>query len=179
MSWPDENLPPEILAKLNKKIEEFESVTTELKGAEGAFIVQNLCIDLYMIWKSSEDPRTREELLKKGSSWDTEEPNLAHIQKYINRLMAGKLQDASDYFENALQHTESIVKEGVRQDRTQNAKNNAQKRHGENNQIKKSALDFYKTNKNSYKTKKAAARDLEDRFPPLSFHTYLNALKKI
>ena len=129
MSWPDENLAPDVLAKLNKKIKEFDSITTDLKGAEGAIIVQKFCIDLYIIWKSSEDPRTREELLKKGSSWDTEEPNLAHIQKYINRLMTGKLQDASDYFENSLQHTESIVEEGVFQNRSQNAKKNAHKLH--------------------------------------------------
>ena len=36
MNWPDRNLPPDIQARMNQKIEEFRLAASDLHGAEGA-----------------------------------------------------------------------------------------------------------------------------------------------
>jgi len=71
MNWPNGNLPTDILARLNTKIEEFGSVASDLSGVEGSLEVQKFSVGLFMILMDSEDPRLREELLSKGANWDS------------------------------------------------------------------------------------------------------------
>jgi hypothetical protein len=113
MNWLNRDLPPKTLEKLDAKIKLFMSEQTELDGAEGSLEVKILCIDLYKVYKDKDDQRTEEELLAMGERWDTDEPELAHIQKYINRLMSDRLQEASDYFEEAAEHEASKKSEAA------------------------------------------------------------------
>ena len=177
MNWPNGNLPTDILARLNTKIEEFGSVASDLSGAEGSLEVQKFSVGLFMILMGSEDPRLREELLSKGANWDTEEPELAQIQKYLNRLLSGRLQDAADYFEKSEDHKSSLIAAGVIQAKSQAAKVSAKKRHESNNLTKTKALKFYAANKKKYSNKVEAAYDLAKRFPPLKYETYYKAIK--
>jgi len=116
MNWLNRDLPPKILKKLDAKIKRFMSEQADLNGAEGSLEVKKFCIDLYKVYKDKDDQRTEEELLAMGERWDTDIPELAHIQKYINRLMSGRLQEASDYFEHA-----AILEESKKEKAASNA----------------------------------------------------------
>ena len=179
MNWPDEKLPTDMLARLNTKIEEFGSVASDLSGAEGSLEVKKFSVELFMILMGSEDPRLSEELLSKGANWDTEEPELAQIQQYLNRLFSGKHQEAADYFEKAEAHKASMISEGLTQAKSQAGTDRVNKKHGPNNRIKAEAIEFYKKNEGDYASKTQAAHDLEIRFPPLKAETYSKALKKL
>jgi len=178
-TWPDDQLDPIMLAKLNDRISVFMSNSTELADIEGSLEVKKLSIDLYKIWRGSADTSTEEELLVKGANWDTEEPKLAQIQKYLNRLLSGKHQEASDYFEKSVEHKKSIISEGLDQAKSQAGTDRVNKKHGPNNRTKAKAIEFYKINKDDYVSKTQAAHDLEIRFPPLKAETYYKALTKL
>ena len=177
MNWPDRDLPPKVLENLDAKIELFMSQKTALDNEEGMSKVKKFSVDLYKIYVGKNDLRTEEELLAKGEKWDTDEPKLTHIQKFINRLMSDKLQEASDYFENAAKYAELINSEAVFNSRRKSAKASADKKHRGNNRIKADAIAYYLKNRETFVTKGDAARKLEKRFPPLSYRTYYDALK--
>jgi hypothetical protein len=125
MKWLNRDLPPKILKKLDAKIKRFMSEQTDLDGAGGSLEVKKLCIDLYKVYKDKDDRRTEEELLAMGERWDTDIPELAHIQKYINRLMSDRLQEASDYFEDAAILEESKKEKAASNAKSKNAKESA------------------------------------------------------
>ena len=179
MNWPDRNLPPDIQARMNQKIEEFRLAASDLHGAEGAREVKKLSVELYKIWSDSDATLTEAELLSKGSNWNTDEPELAQIQKYLNRLLSGRLQEAADYFEKSENYKASLIAQGVVESRSRAATDNANKRHASNNSTKSRALKYYVEHKKNYRNKVEAAYDLAERFPPLKYETYYKALKHL
>ena len=179
MNWPDRNLPPDIQARMNQKIEEFRLAASDLHGAEGALEVKKLSVELYKIWSGSDATLTEAELLSKGSNWNTDEPELAQIQKYLNRLLSGRLQEAADYFEKSENYKASLIAQGVVESRSRAATDNANKRHASNNSTKTRALNYYAEHKKKYRNKVEAAYDLAERFPPLKYETYYKALKHL
>jgi hypothetical protein len=179
MKWLNRDLPPKILKKLDAKIKRFMSEQTDLDGAGGSLEVKKLCIDLYKVYKDKDDRRTEEELLAMGERWDTDIPELAHIQKYINRLMSDRLQEASDYFEDAAILEESKKEKAASNAKSKNAKESANIRHRPNNRIIAKAMKYYSKNIGDYKNKTQAACDLAIRFPPLKTATYYKKIKEL
>ena len=100
------------------------------------------------------------------------------IQKYVNRVLAGKLNSATDYLEKAIQHKSEVEKNAAAGRVKEMGQSGANTKHANNNQVKANAIAYYLQNRDQYSTKKAAAVDLERRFPPLSWTTYLGALKQ-
>jgi hypothetical protein len=93
--------------------------------------------------------------------------------------MSGEYNGATDYLSKAIRHQDSLKSEGATHQKQKQAEAGGLARHAENNVVKAAAIEFYALNKHKYKTKKEAARDLETRFPPLSWDTYRNILKRL
>jgi hypothetical protein len=179
MKWPEKSpVPDQVRQALEGRITEFLSLEgPEDSDSQGA-AVRLLIDDLYLIYKGI-TPNTLEaaaalkELEGKGSAWDTDEPEFAQAQKLINRFMNGELIGAGDYAERLLEHKAGEGKRIKREIAVQNAaKKNAGKV-----ELKRKAVEEYRLTRANWKTKKAAARELEQRYPGLSFSTIYDALK--
>jgi len=169
-------------ALLNNRIQKYLDEDYSASAGDDAQAVHTLILELYGIYKSASDPigiyKAHQEIIAKGKHWDTDDPALAQIQKYLNRVLAGKFNSATDYFEKSIQH-KSEVKKNAATDRVKEmGQSGANSKHAKNNQVKANAIAYYLQNRGQYPTKKAAAVDLERRFPPLSWTTYLGILKK-
>ena len=142
---------------------------------------QKLIIDLYAIYKGVSSPldkaRLQSEITHKGAQWDTDNPALAQIPKYVNRVMKGHYQSADEYLSNADQHTNALITEGANKKIRSNGLAGANKRHAEINKVIEEAKQYYLANKAAYPTKKAAARALNAKYPQVKFGTFVNKLK--
>ena len=184
MNWPSNSgLSSEVEQLLNNRLKHFLDVNPDQHGGEDGIEVQRLIIDLYVIYKSAESPleksRLQQEIIQIGSLWDTDDPVFAQIQKYVNKVMSGEYNGATDYLSKAIRHQDSLKSEGATHQKQKQAEAGGLARHAEDNAVKAAAIEFYALNKHKYKTKKEAAVDLEARFPPLSWHTYRSILKAL
>lgn len=184
MNWPSNSgLSLEVEQLLNNRLNSFLDENPEPNGGEDGIEVHRLIIDLYVIYKGAESPlekaRLQQEIIQMGKLWDTDAPAFAQIQKYVNRVLSGQYSAATDYLSKATEHLTNLKAEGAADQKKKQGAAGGQAKHAENNKVKGDAVKFYKQNKLKYKTKKAAAVDLEARFPPLSWLTYRDILKKL
>ena len=184
MNWPSNSgLSSEVEQLLNNRLKHFLDANSDQHGGEDGIEVQRLIIDLYVIYKSAQSPlekaRLQQEVIQLGKLWNTDDAAFAHIQKYVNQVMAGGYNAATDYLSKAIGHQDSLKMEGATHQKQKQAEAGGLARHAENNAAKAAAIEFYALNKHKYKTKKEAAVDLEARFPPLSWQTYRSILKTL
>ncbi len=169
-------------ALLNNRIQKYLDEDSSASGGDDAQGVHALILELYGIYKSASGPigiyKAQQEIIAKGKQWDTDDPALAQIQKYVNRVLAGKFNSATGYLEKAIQHKIEVQKIAAADRLKVMGQSGANAKHANNNQVKANAIAYYLQNHDQYSTKKAAAVDLERRFPPLSWTTYLGVLKK-
>ena len=183
MTWPKEgSLSREIEQLLNQRIQSYIDENNLDNGGEDAQAVQKLIIDLYLIYKEADSPidkfNLQQEIIHKGTSWDTEDPVLAQIQKYVNRVFLGQYHTATQYLSNAIDHKIQIEKASGASHLSKLSQAGGNAKHAANNIVKAKALEHFQKNRHIYKTKKDAAVDLEKLFPTLSWQTYLGLLKK-
>jgi len=184
MKWDNtSNLSPEVEKQINDHLQNWLDEKLNANGVEDSRDVQKLIIALYIIYKGSTSPldkgRLQTEIIQKGTQWDTDDPAFAQIQKYINRVMKGQYNSASNYISEAHKHKDSLKTQGAKEQKHNQAKAGAQKRHEAQNKIKEKAIEFYNANKNTYASKKVAAYDLSKRFPELSEFTYKDIIKRL
>jgi len=184
MNWPSNSgLSLEVEQLLNNRIKHFLDANSEQNGGEDGIEVQRLIIDLYVIYKNSESPletaRLQQKIIQMGKLWDTDDPAFAQIQKYVNRVLSGQYSAATIYLSKVTEHLTNLKAEGATDQKKKQGAAGGQAKHAENNKAKADAVEFYKQNQLKYTTKKAAAVDLETRFPPLSWQTYRDILKKL
>lgn len=169
-------------ALLNDRLQKYLDSDSSESGGNDAQAVRELIFDLYAIYKSASDPigvyEAQQEIIAKGKQWDTDDPSLAQIQKYVNRVLDGRLISAADYIEKATQHTSEIQNNAATGRVKEMGKSGGNAKHANNNQVKANAIAYYLQHRSQYPTKKAAAVDLERRFPPLTWTTYQGVLKK-
>jgi len=169
--------------QVNERVKEFLGANSAPDGGEDGIEVQRLIIDLYVIYKGAESPlekaRLQQEVIQLGKLWTSDDAALAHIQIYVNKVMTGEYNAATDYLAKAISYKESLRLEGVTHQKQKQAEAGGLARHAENNKVKAAAVIFYALNKDKYKTKKEAAVDLEARFPPLTWQTYRSILKPL
>jgi len=182
MRWDNTSgLSPEIENQINDKIKIWLEENQNANGGEDSREVQKLIIELYAIYKGGNSHlnkvQLQQEIIHNGKHWDTDEPALAQIQKYVNRVMKGHYKSANAYVTKVDEHVNELKAEGAKEIIKSTGQAGALKRHEETNDAIDQAKQYYLKNKGTYPTKKAAARDLAIRFPPVQFGTYLNKLK--
>ena len=176
---------PKIAAKVQDRLQErldrflLEDESTD--GGKDSAAVRLLCIDLYSIFRGCKgtDAEVSElfDFASKTADWDTEEPHLAHIQKYLNRLFAGSDQAAHTYLDRAI--NQKIAAEAGVAAATMSRNGS---KGGTAAQLKKvqaiaQAQQHYQQNHTQFKNKKEAARRYENLFPPVKFSTYYRILR--
>jgi len=182
MNWLSRRpVTAEVEVKLKERIQSFIEENTTNNGGSDYLSVKKLIQDLYLIVKLETDSKHSKILINRiselAASWDSEEPELAHIQKYLNRLFSNREQLASDYIDRSINlkiESDNALSKKAKSD---TAKNNAQLKNHETNQIKKAALKYYEENHEKFKLKKEAARELELKFPPIKYSTYYRSLR--
>ena len=183
MNWPkNSGISPEVEVALNSKLQEFLNANAQPNGGENAQEVQGLIIELYLIYKEAITPieavRLKQEIIAKGASWDTDDPALDQIQKYVNRISAGQFNTATEYLDKAITHNENLKTAGAIEIIQKNGRDGAVKRHKETNQILEQAEKYYLENRNQFRSKKQAAIELSEKFPTIAVGTFGNKLKK-
>jgi len=184
MTWLKEgSVSSEVERLLNQRIQSYIDENNSDNGGEDAQAVQKLIIDLYLIYKEADSPSDKfnlqQEIIHKGTSWDTEDPALAQIQKYVNRVLIGQYHTATQYLAKAIEHKIQTERIAGASHLSKHSQTGGIAKHAANNIVKAKALEYFQNNRHIYKTKKDAAVDLEKLFPPLSWQTYLGLLKKI
>ena len=107
MKWPqDTKISADVQEKLNERLDRFLAEDESTDGGKDSAAVQLLCIDLYAITHgftgTVAEVADLFEFASNAAEWDTEEPQLAHIQKYLNRLFAGSDHAAHTYIDIAI-----------------------------------------------------------------------------
>ncbi|MEN9833737.1 MAG: hypothetical protein RL753_891 [Bacteroidota bacterium] len=184
MKWPDDpDLPLNVRERLDARLTEFVEADPSPDGGKDGAAVQNLVLDLFAIYirgtGGDEEEARQCNLIFTGMNWDTDNPRLAHAQKYINRLFSGRLSEAHSYIDTALaQRAEDDAAVGKAAIAAAGAQGGKTKNKAYAIAIEQ-ALAYYMENRARYKNKKAAAADLEHRFPPVKFKTYRRLLSKV
>ncbi len=183
MTWlTSRSVSAEVEQKLEKRINEYLANDSSNDGGKDGGAAKELVIELYLIIEGHADHQ-REELLRQhitklAAEWDSDDPELAHIQKYLNRLFSVRKQSASDYIDRAVNQQIASTAAIIHSAKKSAATHSANSKHEQNNAAKNAALAYYEKNKSSYSSKKIAACDLESKFPPLKCSTYYRLLKK-
>jgi hypothetical protein len=182
MNWLSRRpVTAEVEVKLKERIQSFIEENTANDGGSDYLSVKKLIQDLYLIVKLETDSKQSKILIDRiselAASWDSEEPELAHIQKYLNRLFSNREQLASDYIDRSINLKIESDNELSKQTKSDTAKNNAHLKNLETNQVKEAALNYFNENRHKYKTKKEAAYELASKFPPLKYTTYYRILR--
>ena len=73
---------------------------------------------------------------------------------------------------------EDLIETALRGARHESAVESVTKRHDPNNAVLSAAKAHYLANKTKYRANKEAAGELEAKFPPLKFGTYLNHISR-
>ena len=183
MNWPkNSGVSPAVEVALDSKIQEFLDANAQPNGGENGQEVKGLIIDLYLIYKNATTPieaaRLKQEIIAKGASWDTDDPAIDQIQKYVNRISAGHFNTATEYLDKAITHNENLKAAGATEIIQKNGKDGAVKRHEETNQILEQAKKYYLENRNQFRSKKEAAIELSKKYPTIAVGTFGNKLKK-
>jgi hypothetical protein len=183
MNWPSNSgLSLEVEQLLNNRLKHFLDANSEKNDGEEGIEVQRLIVDLYLIYKSAEShlekARLQQEIIQMGSLWDTDDPVFAQIQKYVNRICKGQYSAATDYLDKAIAYKDNLKVTGAAETIQKNGREGAVKRHDEKNQILEQAKQYYLDNPDQFRSKKQAAIELSEKFPPIKVGTYTNKLKK-
>jgi hypothetical protein len=183
MTWlTSRSVSAEVEQKLEKRINEYLANDSSHNGGMDGGAAKELVIELYLIIEGNADPEQeellREQITKMAAEWDSDDTQLAHIQKYLNRLFSVREQSASDYIDRAVNQQIASTTAIVHSAKKSAATHSANSKHEKNNAAKNAALAYYEKNKANYSSKKNAARDLESKFPPLKYSTYYRLLKK-
>jgi hypothetical protein len=182
MNWLSRRpVTADVEVKLKERIQNFIEENTANDGGSDHLSVKKLIQDLYLIVKLETDSKHSKILTERisalAASWDSEEPELAHIQKYLNRLFSNREQLASDYIDRSINlkiESDNVLSKQAKSD---TAKNNAHLKNLETNQAKEAALKYYEENHAKFESKKEAARELELKFPPIKYSTYYRSLR--
>lgn len=182
MNWLNRRpVTAEVALKLKERIQNFIEENTAIDGGCDHLSVKKLIQDLYLIVRLETDSKYSKMLIDRiselAASWDTEEPELAHIQKYLNRLFSDREQLATDYIDRSINLKIESDNALSKQAKSDTAKNNAHLKNLETNQVKEAALNYFNGNSHKFKTKKEAARELELKFPPIKYSTYYRYLR--
>ncbi len=184
ITWPNNpQISSAVRNKLNARIDKFLLADASPNGAENSDEVENFVLDVMAIFTKTfgrpNEGAKQLGIILNGIEWDTDEPRLAHIQKYINRFFAGKASDAYDYLDRALaqrQADDAQVAKGTLRETGSKGGKEKNRRHKE---AQENAIAFYKKNHSMFKTKKEAARYCEQHFPPVAMSTYCRVLRKM
>ncbi len=182
MNWLNRRpVSSEIEVKLKERIQSFIKENTTNDGGSDHLSVKKLIQDLYLIVKLETESKHSKILIERiselAANWDSEEPELAHIQKYLNRLFSDREQLATDYIDRSITSKIKSEEQLIKQAKSDTAKNNAHLKNLEINQVKEAALNYFNENSYKFKTKKEAARELELKFPPIKYSTYYRSLR--
>ena len=182
MKWPqDTKISADVQEKLNERLDRFLAEDESTDGGKDSAAVQLLCIDLYAIAHgftgTVAEVADLFEFASNAAEWDTEEPQLAHIQKYLNRLFAGSDHAAHTYIDRAI--NQKIAADASVATVTMSRNGSLG---GKATQLKKveaiaQAQQHYQLNHTQFKNKKEAARRYEELFPPVKFSTYYRILR--
>jgi len=183
IKWPDDpRLPPEVRERLEERVAHWLSEDTSADGAKNGESAQELILDLYAIYSSGADADSEGlrqlELILTGVDWDTDEPRHAHAQKYINRLFANDPTAAYAYIDKAVNQQESESATRVTEAIALTGALGGKAKHRETTAAKEKALEFYALNHAKFSSKKAAAKYLEQHYPPVKYLTYYRLLRK-
>jgi hypothetical protein len=142
----------------------------------------NLILELRLaqLGKETASATTKKQLIETirqlALSWDADDASLSTTQKIFNRLAAGRYVDAIKLAESSINEkikAKKIILRGT-------GKTGGQKKNQKGNDTIKKALEYYKMNHSKWVgrgRKKAAAYELEEKFPPIKASTYLRHLK--
>ena len=127
-------------ALLKNRIKKYLDEDSSASGGDDAQAVHALILELYGIYKSASGPigiyKAQQEIIAKGKQWDTDDPALAQIQKYVNRVLAGKFNSATGYLEKAIQHKSEVQKIAAADRLKGMGQSGANAKHANNNQVK-------------------------------------------
>jgi len=181
MKWPnDESASRSTIEKMNDRIKRFlDEDPSENGGADGA-AAKELIIDLHRIWVGdaplTEQEERRKSLREFGRTWDTDDPRLTHIQKYLNRLLGDEDTRATDYISAVIEQRAKEEEIIGRRTLSESGARGSKKKHEPTNRVKEVALLYYEQHEQEFASKKEAARYLEQNFPPIKFTTYYRFL---
>jgi hypothetical protein len=171
----------EVQDRLQERLDRFLAEDESIDGGKDSAAVLLLCIDLYSIAHrftgTVAEVAELFEFASYAAEWDTEEPHLAHIQKYLNRLFSGSDHAAYMYIDRAIK--QKIAAEAGVAAATMSRNGS---KGGTAAQLKKveaiaQAQQHYQLNHTQFKNKKEAARRYEELFPPVKFSTYYRVLR--
>jgi len=182
MKWPqDTKISADVQEKLNERLDRFLAEDESTDGGKDSAAVQLLCIDLYAITHgftgTVAEVADLFEFASNAAEWDTEEPQLAHIQKYLNRLFAGSDHAAHTYIDIAI--NQKIAAEARVATVTMSRNGTLGGRATQRKKVEAiaQAKQHYQQNHTQFKNKKEAARRYEELFPPVKFSTYYRILR--
>lgn len=183
MKWQqDAKISPDVQDRLNERVAKFIAENGSNDGAKDSAAVLVLCLDLYSIYHGLEGTDDDVEKLFDFASiaeeWDTDEPKLTHIQKYINRLFAGRDQSAYRYIDSAI--NEQIAADAEVAAATMSRNGSLGGTASQRAKVKAiaQAQEHYRQHHSQFRNKKEAARHYEELFPPVKFSTYYRILRK-
>lgn len=184
MKWPnDGSAPRSIIEKMNDRIKRFLDEDPSENGGADCAAVKELIVDLQQIWVGDVPRIEQEERLKSlqefGSTWDTDDPQLTHIQKYLNRLLSDEETRATDYISAVIEQRAKDEETIGRQALSESGTKGGKKKHETTNRVKEAAILYYEQHKQVFTSKKEAARYLEQKFPPIKFSTYYRFLSNL
>ena len=110
MKWPENTaISAATRQKLDHRIALFlNAQPSNPDDIQEQVAAQDLSLDLFAIYMEAdgqdEDGFLELQLIFNGINWDTDNPRLAHSQKYINRLFSCRLDEAGAYLEALKQH---------------------------------------------------------------------------
>ncbi len=185
MKWPENTaISAATRQKLDHRIALFlNAQPSNPDDIQEQVAAQDLCLDLFAIYKEvegqNEDGFMELQLILSGIDWDTDDPRLAHSQKYINRLFSCRLDEAGAYLEALEQHRTEEAHGVVADAAKRNGSAGGQKKNKANKEVIENALAYCKANPNQFKSKKEAARYCEKNFRPISYGTFYRRLTGI
>jgi len=185
MKWPENTaISAATRQKLDHRIALFlQAQPSNPDKMQEQLAAQDLCLDLFAIYMEAEgqkeDGFMELQLILSGIDWDTDDPRLAHSQKYINRLFACRLDEAGAYLEALQQHRKEEARAVVTYTAKRNGSAGGEKKNRSKKEAIAKALAYYKANPDKFASKKAAAWYCEKHYEPVKFSTFLRILPGI
>jgi hypothetical protein len=185
MKWPENTaISPATRQKLEQRIALFlQAQPSNPDDIQEQLDTKDLCLELFAIYKGaegqSEDGPLKLQLILTGINWDTDNPRLAHSQKYINRLFSCRLDEAGAYLEALKEHRTEEAQAVVTDAAKRNGSAGGQKKSSVNKEAIEKALAYCNANPHQFKSKKDAARYCEANFKPVKYSTFYRVLPGI
>ena len=172
----------DIQDRLKERLDQFIVEDESSDGGKDSAAVQLLCIDLYAIAHgftgTVAEVADLFEFASNATDWDTEEPQLAHIQKYLNRLFAGSDHAAHTYIDRAINQKIAADARVATVTMSRNGSLGGRATQRKKVEAIAQAKQHYQQNHAQFKNKKEAARRYEELFPPVTFKTFYRTLRK-